>query len=261
MDCIVVAGGVPQEEDLLYEYTRGKPKALLAMNGRTMLEYVVDAIQSAQQVEDVVVVGLGSDMGQQFKRPVHHLPSQGNLVANALVGVDWLMKKKPETKAVIVSSADIPMITGQMVDDFVEMCRPFDCGMYYNFVAKETMEARFPGSNRTFTKLKGAEVAGGDVGIIQPDIIEANRALWNALTNARKHAWQLARAVGLGVLFKLLTRQLSMTDIEVLAARLTGRPMKVLLNPYAEMAMDGDKPHQVDMLRAELKKLELEREE
>ncbi len=256
MDCIVVAGGVPQEEDLLYEYTQGKPKALLDMNGRTMLERVVDALQSAQQVEDVIVVGLGSDMGQQFKRPVHHLPGQGRLISNTIAGVDWILQHKPDTKAILASSADIPLLTGEIVDAIIDVCKPFDHGLYYSFVAKETMETRFPGSKRTFTKLKGVEVAGGDIGIIQPDIIEANRELWTALSNARKHAWQLARAVGIGVLFKLLTRQLSITDIENLAARLTGRPMKVLLNPYAEMAMDGDKPHQVDMLRAELKKLE-----
>jgi hypothetical protein len=99
-------------------------------------------------------------------------------------------------------------------------------------------------------------VAGGDLGIIQPDVVINNRELWNALSNARKHAWQLAREVGVMVLLKLLTRQLSIPDIEQLAARLTGKPAKVLLNPYAEMAMDGDKPHQVDMLRAELVRLE-----
>lgn len=256
MDCIIVAGGVPQEEDLLYEYTQGKPKALLDMNGRTMLERVVDALQSARQIEEIVVVGLGSDMGQTFKRPVHHLPGQGSLIANTISGINWVLQHKPDTQAVFSSSADIPLVTGEIVDAIIDMCRPFDHGLYYNFVTRETMEARFPGSKRTFTKLKGVEVAGGDLGIIHPDVVVNNPELWNALSNARKHAWQIAREVGVMVLLKLLTRQLSIPDIERLATRLTGKPAKVLLNPYAEMGMDGDKPHQVDMLRAELKRLE-----
>jgi GTP:adenosylcobinamide-phosphate guanylyltransferase len=256
MDCIVVAGGVPQEEDLLYEYTQGKPKALLEMHGRTMLERVVDALQSARQIEDVVVVGLGSDMGQTFQRPVHHLPGLGNLVANTISGIDWVLQHKPDTQAVLCSSADIPLLTGEIVDAVIDMCRPFDHGVYYSFVTRETMEARFPGSNRTFTKLKGVEVAGGDLGIIQPDVVVNNRELWNALSNARKHAWQIAREVGIVVLIKLLTRQLSIPDIEKLATRLTGKPAKVLLNPYAEMGMDGDKPHQIEMLRAEFERIE-----
>ncbi len=256
MDCIVVAGGVPQAEDLLYEYTQGQPKALLDMNGRTMLERVVDALQSSRQVEEIVVVGLGSDMGQTFKRPVHHLPGQGSLIANTIAGINWVLQRKPDTQAVLASSADIPLLTGEIVDAIIEMCQPFDFGVYYNFVTRETMEARFPGSKRTFTKLKGVQVAGGDLGIIQPEVITDNPALWDAMSNARKHAWQIAREVGIMVLLKLLTRQLSIVDIEQLATRLTGKPAKVLLNPYAEMGMDGDKPHQIELLRAELKKLE-----
>lgn len=256
MDCIIVAGGVPQEEDLLYEYTKGKPKALLDMNGRTMLERVVDAFQSSDKIEDIVIVGLGSDMGQTFKRPVHHLPGQDSLIANTVAGINWVLQNKPDTKAVFSSSADVPLLTGEIVDAIIDMCQPFDQGLYYNFVTRETMEARFPGSERTFTKLKGVEVAGGDLGIIQPEVITDNPALWGALSNARKHAWQIARQVGIMVLIKLLTRQLSIADIEKLATRLTGKPARVLLNPYAEMAMDGDKPHQVEMLRAELRKLE-----
>jgi GTP:adenosylcobinamide-phosphate guanylyltransferase len=256
MDCVIVAGGVPQEEDLLYEYTQGQPKALLDMNGRTMLERVVDAYQSSDQIEDIVVVGLGSDMGQTFKRPVYHLPDQGRLITNTVAGIDWVMQRKPGTQVIMASSADIPLLTGEIVDAIIALCQPFDYGLYYNFVSKETMEARFPGSKRTFTKLKGVEVAGGDMGIIHPRAITDNRELWDALSNARKHAWQIARQVGIMVLLKLLTRQLSIGDIEKLATRLTGHQAKVLLNPYAEMAMDGDKPHQIDLLRAELKRLE-----
>lgn len=256
MDCIVVAGGVPQEEDLLYEYTQGKPKALLEMNGPTMLERVVDALQSARQIEDVVVVGLGSDMGQTFKRPVHHLPGQGDLMANTISGIDWVLRHKPDTQAVLVSSADIPLLTGEIVDAVIDICQPFDHGVYYSFITREIMEARFPGSRRTFTKLKGVEVAGGDLGVIHPDVVLDNREFWNALANARKHAWQIARKVGVTVLLKLLTRQLSIADIEQLAERITNKPAKVLLNPYAEIGMDGDKPHQIDILRAELARLE-----
>ncbi len=256
MDCIVIAGGVPKEDDLLYTYTQGKPKALLDMNGRTMLERVITALQSSQHIDDIILVGLGSDMGQQFPRPVTHLPDQGSLVGNTLAGVDWINKHKPNTKMILVSSSDIPLLTSEIIDAYIEMCQPFEHGMYYNFVTKETMEARFPGSNRTFTRLKDAEVAGGDINLIQPTFVEGNRELWDALAAGRKQAWKLARTVGFGVLFKLLTRRLSFADIEKLILRLTNHTAKILLNPYAEMAMDGDKPHQVDLLREEIARLD-----
>ena len=194
MDCIVVAGGTPGPDDPLYEYTQGKPKALLDMEGRTMLERVLDALQTAEGIERIVVVGLGSDMGMQFLEPVdQHLPDHGGMVPNVLAGLDWLRQDKPDIEEVLFCSSDIPTITGPVVDEFMKRCRPFDKGIYYILVTKEAMEARFPDSKRTYVKLKGVEIAGGDMAIASVELADSHQELWQALSNARKHAWQLAR--------------------------------------------------------------------
>lgn len=253
MDCVIMAGGTPTPDDPMYTYTQGRPKALIDMNGRTMLERVVDALQASCSIEDIVVVGLGSDMGMEFQRPVHHLPDQNNLVANALAGINWLRQQKPDTEILFLCSADIPTLTGKIVDQFVELCRPFDKAIYYTFATQATIEARFPHSRRTFVKLKGLNVAGGDVAIIHADLADSHHELWQAMTNARKHAWRLARIVGLRLLLKFLFRQVSIADIEAAAQRLINRPAKVILSPYAELAMDADKPSQVELLREDLR--------
>lgn len=255
MHCIVTAGGAPGPEDPLYPYTQGKPKALLDMEGRTMLERVMDALQGSKYVEDIVVVGIEDDMGMQFQRPIdNYIPDQGSLVGNVLAGANWLREQHPDMETVLFSTADLPTLTAANVDEYVESCQPFDKGMYYIFVTKEKMEARFPGSNRTYTKLKGIEIAGGDIAVAQVALADENHELWIALTNARKHAWQLARIVGPRVLLKLLFRRLSIADIEETAERLFGRPAKIVLDAPAEMAMDVDKPGQLELLRADLKK-------
>ena len=38
MHCLIIAGGTVRPEDALYPYTHGRPKALIDMGGRTMLE-------------------------------------------------------------------------------------------------------------------------------------------------------------------------------------------------------------------------------
>lgn len=255
MDCIITAGGNPEPEDALYVYTQGRSKALLEMGDRTMLERVVDALQGSKYIDEVVVAGLGEDMGMNFKRPVHHLPDHGSLINNAIAAVDWLAENRPPAANFMACSADVPMLTSEMVDEFVEKQQPLDQGAYYILVSQEAMEARFPTSNRTFVKLKGVNVAGGDLMIMKFDIVHRNRELWDMLANARKHAWKIAQGVGLKVLLKLMTRQLSIADIERTGLRLIGAPLKVVTDAPPEMAMDGDKPHQIDLLRAELKRL------
>ena len=254
MDVIIAAGGIPQPEDPMYPYTEGKPKALIDMNGRTMLERVVDALQDSKYVEDIVIVGLGDDMGQTFKRPVHHVPDQGSLVNNGIGGAKYLMDLKPEATKFITCTADIPLITGEMVDTFVDMCAPHDRGIYYIMVTKEAMDARFSNSARTYVKLKDLLIAGGDIGIMSRELIEKEDVL-DMIANGRKHAWRLARIAGFKVLIKFLFRRLTLPEIEETAERIAGVPVKVVLDPPVELAMDADKPGQVDLVRAELEKL------
>ncbi len=56
-----------------------------------------------------------------------------------------------------------------------------------------------------------------------------------------------------GYCFKLLFRPLSIADIEETASRIVGRPAKIVLDAPAEMAMDVDKPGQLELLRADYK--------
>ena len=255
MDCVVTAGGTPGPEDSLYSYTQGKPKALIDMEGRTMLERTIDALQTAHGVDRIVIAGLEDAMGMEFKRPVDKfLPDRGSLVGNAMAGFHWLRESNPDMEAVLFCSSDVPTITGAIVDDFLACCEPYNRAVYYIFVTRQVMEERFPASNRTYVKLKGAEIAGGDLTIGRVEVIDNHEALWIALTDARKHAWKLARYVGLGTLFKFLTRQMSIGDAENAAGRILQSPVQIVLDPPAELAMDVDKPQQVELLRADLRR-------
>ncbi len=257
MDCIVTAGGLPTEEDPLYAYTQGKPKALLDFEGRTMLERVMDALQSSQYVERIVLVGLEDLMGMQFKRPIDQLlPDHGSMVGNVLAGLRWLKQDKPDMENVLFCTSDLPALTSANVDDFIEGCEPFDHAIYYVFVPREAMEIRFPGSKRTYIKLNGLEIAGGDMAIAKAALADQNEELWNSLTQARKHAWKLANMVGLRFLLKYLFRRLRVGDIEETAERVIGQSVKIVLDAPPEIGMDVDKPAQVELLRADIRSRE-----
>lgn len=256
MDCLVAAGGTPGPDDPLFPYTRGKPKSLLSIGGRTMLEHVVDALHGAAAVGDVLVVGLEAGDDLTFKRPVHFLPDQGSLVANGLAGISWLGEHNPKAGHFLLCSADIPAVTSKIVDDFVNLCRPFDSAAYYSLVLQETIEARFPNSARTFVPLNGAKVAGGDIFVAAPEIANADPELMNALASGRKAAWKLARVVGARTLLRFLLRRLTIDDVEELATEIAGFRVRIIVSPFAEMAMDVDKPQQVELLAAEIDRQE-----
>lgn len=252
MHCIITAGGLPSPDDPLYELSGGGPKALIDIHGRPMIAYVLDALAGSQHVETMLVVGLPGALDLTFARPVYFLPDHGSLIGNVMAGVDWIRENDPTAEHLIVASADIPSLTTDIVDATIAACQPFNHALYYPLVTQEVMERRYPSSSRTFVRLRDQLIAGGDLVIGHVNLTETNVEFWTALTDARKHAWKLARTVGFGTLLKFLFRRLSIADIEALGPRLLDKPIKVLLIPHAELAMDADKPAQVELLRRDI---------
>ena len=255
LPCIITAGGIPTPRDPLFALTNGRPKAMLDMHGRPMLQWVLDGVQGAACVGEVVVVGLDDAADRDAlrpQRPVHHLPNQRSLVGNVQVGLQWVRQNLPEAQMALLCSADIPHLQSFMVDELVAECAPFDKLFYYTIAERKIIEAQYPNSGRTFTKLRNAEFAGGDLFVVQLKVLEKTQpAFWESLTNARKRPWQMAKLVGLGTLWRLLTRQLTVGEAAELAGRMMGAdgPIGVIFLRHAAVAMDADKPAQVVLLR------------
>ena len=252
MDAIVTAGGIPMPGEPLYEYTNGSPKALLDIAGKPMIQWVLDALGEAETVERVIVVGLLEDSGVTCPKPTTFVPGQGGMLQNVRAGVQKLFDLNPEAHHVLTVSSDIPAITGEMVDWTVNACQETDHDLYYNVITRQVMEARYPNSKRSYIRLKDMEVCGGDLNAIRARTVTANEALWERIIDARKNVFKQAALVGYDTLLLLLLRQMDIEKgIEQVGKRLdiSGR---VLFCPYAEIGMDIDKPHQLELLRADM---------
>jgi molybdopterin-guanine dinucleotide biosynthesis protein A len=251
MDCIVLAGGVPQKEDPLYEYTQGRPKALLDVGGRSMLAWVLDALAGAQSIDRVILVGLQPVPQLETQMPAAVVADHGSLFGNLLAGVDALLELDPAVEQMAVCSGDIPLIEPFMVDDYVALCGDASVDVYYTIVERSAMEARFPGSRRSYVHLADGDYAGGDIFVARPAIAYSRRQLWVELTNMRKHALRQARRVGVRTLIRLLMHRLSLADAERRASVAFGVTGRAVVAPYPELGMDVDKPHQYEICRRE----------
>jgi GTP:adenosylcobinamide-phosphate guanylyltransferase len=252
MDAVMTAGGIPQPDELLYPYTQGKPKAMLDIGGKPMVQWVLDAVGGARQVENVVLIGLTAESGVTCKKPLSFIPNKASMIENLLAGIQKVMDINPSATRALLVSSDVPGITPEMVDWEIETTLQLDVDLCYNVVKREVIEARYPGSKRTFTKLKGMEVCGGDLNVVHTSVATANQEIWEKLVAARKNPAKQAAIIGFDILFLMMLRMISLEDaVTKVASRLhmTGR---AIICPYAEIAMDVDKPHQLEMMRADL---------
>ena len=254
MDAVITAGGIPDPEDPLYEYTQGKSKALLEIAGKPMAQWVLDAVCASDNIDNIIIIGLEQDNPLICEKPITYIQNQGAMLDNVRAGVFKVAEINPQADHVIMVSSDIPALTTEMVDWTVHTADAHEADFYYNLITKEVMETRYPGSNRSFVKLKDVEVCGGDMNIVRVAAATGNDELWEKLISARKNPFKQAALFGYGTLILLLTRRLSLEDAVPRIEKQLGIIGRPVLCPYAEIAMDVDKPHQLEILRADLEK-------
>jgi hypothetical protein len=139
-----------------------------------------------------------------------------------------------------------------MVDWVVKTCLQTDHDLYYNVIRREDMEKRFPASKRTYTRLKDMEVCGGDMNVAHTAIVNKNSEFWDKLIEARKNPAAQAALIGTDIIFKFLFRQLTIDDVIQRVANKLGLKGRAIVCPYPEVGMDVDKPHQLELMRADL---------
>ncbi len=252
IDCILMAGGVPQEEDLLYEDTQGQPKALLDVAGKPMVQWVLDALDDAPSVGDIVVVGLADTGMVASPKVAHYLPDQGSMLKNILGGIDWVLERNPQAQQVLISSSDIPLLTGAMVERLLAQAADPAVDVYHTIVSREKMEQRFPGSRRSYVHFSDGDFAAGDIHVVAPHIGHKHRELWDDLLDSRKNALRQAARLGPVFFVKLMSRRLSLAELERLVRDKFGINARALPVDDPEMGMDADKPFQLEICRRAL---------
>jgi GTP:adenosylcobinamide-phosphate guanylyltransferase len=252
MDAIVIAGGIPHPEEPLYEYTQGQPKALLEIAGKPMVQWVLDALGGAETIDRVVLISLSEEDGLECAKPVIYVPNQGGMLENIRAGIEKVLEINPDAHHVLTVSSDIPAMRTEMVDWLVNTTMETDHEIYYTLIPREVMEKRFPNSKRSYTRLKDAEVCGGDMNMIRAGTVNANVELWDRIVAARKNVFKQAALLGYDNLFLLVSRQLTIEDAVKRVTKRMDITGRVIFSPYAELGMDVDKPHQLELLRADL---------
>ena len=247
---IIGAGGSYDPGDPLLSYAGVRHKALISIGGAPMIGHIARALADSGYVAHLIVVGLGAEHGVDFPLEVTYVAEAGGIVGNFIAGVDALERIAPGAERVLVCSTDIPMISGDMVRYLVDTALATGADVCYTVVRRETMEARFPGSGRTFARLHDGQFAGGDIHLVNPAVVHTNRRLVDDILGARKNNLKQARTLGLGFLLKFVLRRLTLADGERKAESILGVPSRVVPVRYAELGMDVDKPQQLDMVRA-----------
>lgn len=245
MDVVILAGA--DNHGPLKECAGETYEALIAINGRPMVEYVVRAVLRARCTGRVAVVGPKEALDPILRDKVYQVVQRGNsLVENILLGIKAL---EPVSTKVLLVTSDIPMISPEAIEDFVEQCSASRADIYYPIVRREANEQKYPGVHRTYVHLKEGVFTGGNMVVMEPAVVRDCYDLLEQAVMLRKKPVQLSRMLGLKFIVKLLLRQLSIREIEKRVHLMLGFVGVGIISSYPEVGIDVDKPSDLDLAR------------
>jgi hypothetical protein len=216
-----------------------------------MIQWVMQALAASKYIARSIVIGLPPNIQLSGVTQTEFLPDTGSMLDNLRAAMRAVRTLDPTAQCILVASADIPSITGEIVDQRIEKALPMTADIDYAVVERRIMEARFPSANRSYVRLRDAEVCGGDLSFCRLDL-EENEALWEDIVAARKNVFKQASLLGLDLLVLMLLRRLSLSAAESKVSARLGLRGKLTLSPHAEVAMDIDTLDQLELLRADL---------
>lgn len=250
MDAIITAGGLNGPDDPLYALTGIEKKALIPLGGRPMISWVIDAVEGAGVVDHLVIVGLTPDEISPPNLPTCFIDSTGEMIGNLWTSREKLRQMNPAVKKILLCSSDIPLITPAIIKDFVAQCGSQEATIYYAIVAEKTMERQFPNSKRTYIPCKDGRFTGGDVFLVDADI-QPDLDFMEGIIGSRKNYLKQVWMFGFSFIFRFLARWLTASEAAAEAAKRAGLPdSRVVITPHAELAMDLDKPHHYELIKA-----------
>jgi GTP:adenosylcobinamide-phosphate guanylyltransferase len=248
LDAVVTAGGIPVQGEPLFDYCAGKPKSMLDFAGKPMIQWVLDALSGSKYVNRVIVVGLPPFTDLHCSHPLTIIDSLGSILGNLQAGVRELQSQGNISQKVLAVSSDVPAATPEMIDWLIQAVQQTDHDLYYNVITRETMEKKFPGSRRTYIKLKDFEICGGDINAFDYQMVFQKKKLFEQIISARKNPLKQASILGFDTLFLLLINKMTLLQAEINISKKIGSRGHAIVCPYAEMGMDVDKPYQLDEL-------------
>ncbi|SHI64518.1 nucleotidyltransferase family protein [Desulfofundulus thermosubterraneus] len=238
VDAVVLAGS--PNNGPLKECSPVPYEALIPIGSKAMVQYVVEALALARGVDRIVVVGPREELANHLKDDrVKVVPAGSSLLENVQRG----LKELAGTRRVLLVSSDIPLITPRAIEDFLELCQDQEADLYYPIVPKEAVDSRFANPvRRTYVSLKEGIFTGGNLFLLNPEVVSRCLPLGEQLVAARKSPLRLCRLVGLGFLIRFLLHRVTLEEAQARVSRLLGIRGVVVISRYPEVGVDVDKP-------------------
>lgn len=241
-------------------------KALVPVAGEPMAVRVIRALAAQPSIREIGVSTGDRDLVASLdalsakagiRAEITHFPSADSPAASVGTYIDLL---RPGDIA-LVTTADHPLLTPKMVTRFLEEALERDAEVVAGVVSEAVYRARFPSGPRTFIRLSDNAFSGANLFLVRAPGAASVARFWVRLEAVRKRPWRLVSHFGPSVLLRFVLRRLTVAEAENEVSRRVGARVALVLLPFAEAALDVDRPSDLEAVERVLADGALEKPE
>lgn len=242
-DAVILAGG---RAPWLREAQGTDIRCLAKIKNKRILDYLVDALRESCRVNRIMVAGPVAELSkEELPAGVELCDAAGDMPSTAVHAAKVL----GTTGKIFYVCDDIPLLHGAAIRDFLDQCEAAPQGQaYYPIIPKEVCLSDYPAAKRTYAKLADGTFTGGNMMIVDTEIMDLGLAKAREIFALRKNVWKLCRWLGFGFIFRLLIHSLTVADVERRTTELLELNSKAIISKYAEVGMDVDKMADLELV-------------
>ncbi|MEM8775612.1 MAG: nucleotidyltransferase family protein [Pseudomonadota bacterium] len=243
----LILAGARDSGDPLCESENVKSKAVIDIAGSPMLSYVTRALSGAGIKGPIWILGGEEEDLAKATGHVDHriLPAKGAGPAASLA----LALKGPVSTPLLVTTADHPLLTVHMLQNFLQQCDDGDADICIGFAQRATIEAEYPSTKRTYLPIGEKDLSGCNLFFLRGEVAIGVLEFWSRVEKHRKQPWRIMRSLGLLFLLRVLLARANTKKVFELLSRRLGAEIKPIILPFAEAAIDVDKLSDLQMVR------------
>ena len=244
---ILVLAGARATGDPLCEAEGVTSKAVIDIAGKPMLSRVLRALAASHANGPVWVLGLEGDTLDTASDGLkcQSVIAQGRGPASSLLQA----LKGPVDTPLLVTTCDHALLTPDMINSFLRQSTASGADLTVGLAERAVISAAYPETKRTYLRLGGAELSGCNLFYLATPAALKVLEFWQSAEQDRKKPWRIAWRFGPITALRILLSRSGPNAVFAMLSKRLGAQVAPIILPFAEAAIDVDKPADLVLVR------------
>jgi GTP:adenosylcobinamide-phosphate guanylyltransferase len=233
--CVILAGS-RGPDDPMSKHFGVAHKCMINIAGKPMLEWVLQALRGTA-IDKPFVIVIDDVNAVPAGRDTKTISAENSAPASAIAALSHL-----RSYPVLITTGDHPLLSPAMIAHVVKQAESARADVLVGLATAETIQATYPETRRTYFNLGGTRVSGCNLFAITS--VHGLKMLerWRELERDRKKPWKLVSAFGVTPVVQYALGLLTPERAFERVSKSLGITVKPVFMPFAEAAIDVDKP-------------------